>query len=334
MLIVCFFYFLLTCVYTHPLHTMFEQFKLRFGRKYENEMENNKRFQIFIENKALIDDHNLKNESFTLKMNHFGDRHHDEFKSTLHGYDLTVLKRSGKTYNNFTHILNGFTPRNVDWVQKGKVSPVKDQQYCGGCWAFAIADATESRFAIAHNTAPVVLSVQEQLDCNHDGVNQGCTGGNLPEGYDYLVDHKGLCLARDYQFEGDDNRNKCRKRSRRCRNRSGQIKDYGIVYPYNEHALKKAVAQGPVAIAIEADDKRMQFYESGIFTSPYCGKDVDHAMTIVGYGEENGMKYWKIKGTWSDSWGEDGYIKVCRECGRNGRAGQCGVAVEAVFPIV
>ena len=42
------------------------------------------------------------------------------------------------------------------------------------CWAFAVADALESRYAIAHNTDPVELSVQQQLDCNHNGVNEGC----------------------------------------------------------------------------------------------------------------------------------------------------------------
>jgi len=320
-------------VYSHPLRALFEDFKLRYNKTYEDTAESDKRFQIFIDNHAFVGEHG-QNETFVLKINHYGDWTHDEFKETLRGYDQTVLQRTGKRYDNFTNILMGRLPSHVDWVEQKKVTRVKDQEYCGGCWAFAVVDAIESRFAISHKTHPVELSVQEQLDCNHNGVNQGCTGGNLPEGFDYVIDAKGLCLAQDYKFQGDDSKKKCHKRRSRCQNRSGQIRNYGIVYPYDEKALKKAVAQGPVAIAIEADDRNMQFYSKGIFKSKGCGKDVDHAMTIVGYGEVGRSKYWKIKGTWSDNWGEKGYIRLCRECGRNGRAGECGVAVEAVFPII
>jgi len=346
------FSFWLSCVFSHPLHAMFEQFKVQYGKLYHTQKEHNYRFAVFCNNTERIRRHNSdETQTFTMGMNKFGDRTHEEFKQTLRGFDTTVLQRSGKKLLDENDLLKkpkhflssahgeqamGTLPYETDWVMAGKVTQVKDQELCGGCWAFAVADALESRFAIAYNRMPIELSVQQQLDCNYNGVNDGCVGGNLPEGYDYIIDNKGLCLGRDYEFQGDSKKKSCRKRMRKCFTKSGQMDDYGLVVPNNERALQAAVSQGPVSIAIEADDERMQFYEDGVFTSRNCGVQVDHAMTIVGYGvdRDSGLKYWKIKGTWSDSWGEDGYIRVCRECGRNGRTGICGVTVEAVFPVI
>lgn len=44
-----------------------------------------------------------------------------------------------------------------------------------------------------------------------------------------------------------------------------------------------------------------------------CDADtsIDHAITVVGYGTEDGVDYWLIKNSWGSDWGEDGYIKVC-----------------------
>ena len=37
-----------------------------------------------------------------------------------------------------------------------------------------------------------------------------------------------------------------------------------------------------------------------------------HAIEIVGWGEENGKKYWWIKNSWGEEWGIDGYFKMAR----------------------
>jgi C1A family cysteine protease len=110
-----------------------------------------------------------------------------------------------------------------------------------------------------------------------------------------------------------------------------QIQSWVDVQP-TDQALMTAIAQQPVSIAIEADQRDFQLYESGVFTGK-CGTTLDHGVLIVGYGEENGIKYWLVKNSWSNSWGDQGYVKIERSDGEND-AGVCGIAMQPSFAVV
>ena len=46
--------------------------------------------------------------------------------------------------------------------------------------------------------------------------------------------------------------------------------------------------------------------------------EVNHAVLVVGYGNENGVDYWLFKNSWGTSWSDEGYGKIrrgTRECG-------------------
>ncbi len=94
-----------------------------------------------------------------------------------------------------------------------------------------------------------------------------------------------------------------------------------------------AVAIGPVSVAIEADQSSFQSYSGGVLTSA-CGSSLDHGVLVVGYGTDNGQKYWKIKNSWGSTWGEEGYIRISRGNNDNDGAGQCGVLSQPSYPEV
>mmetsp|Transcript_84916 Transcript_84916/g.104123 ORF Transcript_84916/g.104123 Transcript_84916/m.104123 type:complete len:102 (+) Transcript_84916:645-950(+) len=71
-------------------------------------------------------------------------------------------------------------------------------------------------------------------------------------------------------------------------------------------ALKAAIAEGPVSVAIEADQAAFQFYTSGILKIADCGTKLDHAVLAVGYG----ANYILIKNSWGPNWGDHGFIKL------------------------
>ena len=98
------------------------------------------------------------------------------------------------------------------------------------------------------------------------------------------------------------------------------------VPPHNEDALKAAVAEGPVSVAVEADKSAFQLYKTGVMDSEKCGHKLDHGVLAVGYGTMSGKDYWKVKNSWGLTWGESGYILLGR--GEN----ICGISQQASYP--
>ena len=303
----------------------FSNFQERFNKRYENIQELEVRFKVFRENLRNIILHNLDiRQNFTMGINQFTDLTSQEFKDTyVSGLKSATVGSYGcKT---FSSSASG-VPSSIDWRTKGAVTTVKDQGQCGSCWTFSATGAIEGAWAIAKGQL-VDLTEQQLVDCA-TGISygsHGCSGGQMEGAFKYVIEH-GQCSLDSYPYTAKDGT---------CKTCSSvaHISSCSDVKPNDQISLKAAVAQQPVAIAIEADTRYFQSYSSGVLTSSSCGTSLDHGVLIVGYGEDSGQKYWLVKNSWGTSWGENGYVKIARSESTND-AGICGIAIDPSFPSV
>ncbi|KAK1678416.1 hypothetical protein QYE76_039264 [Lolium multiflorum] len=108
------------------------------------------------------------------------------------------------------------------------------------------------------------------------------------------------------------------------------IKGHEDVPANDEASLQKAVAAQPVSVALDGGDDLFRFYKGGVLSGD-CGTDLDHGVTVVGYGvADDGKKFWVIKNSWGTSWGEDGYIRMERDIAD--KQGLCGLAMQPSYP--
>merc|ERR1711959_346562 len=101
-----------------------------------------------------------------------------------------------------------------------------------------------------------------------------------------------------------------------------EVKSYKDVSPRSSEALKAALQQQPVSVAIEADQPVFHQYTGGIIPSSSCGTQLDHGVLAVGYGVDSSKgEYYIVKNSWTTQWGEQGYVRI----GVKDGAGICGI---------
>lgn len=298
----------------------FEVWRLEHGKKYSSVEEYLFRAKIFENNLQKITTHNQGSAKWSMGVNAFADMTTEEFKARYVG----GLKPNANKINvaaKFDATIG--SPSSVDWRNRGAVTPVKNQGQCGSCWAFSTTGSTEGITAIKTGNL-VSLSEQQLVDCSGSYGNQGCNGGSMDLGFQYIIDN-GICSEEAYPYEAQDGR--CRASS--CQS-VASISSYVDVPQDNENALMSAVSQQPVSVAIEADQLAFQFYSGGVFTAS-CGTRLDHGVLVVGYGTAGGNDYWIVKNSWGEGWGENGYMRMGRGSDF-GSQGECGIQMQPSYP--
>jgi len=307
---------------TKDYAALFEAWKHKHGKTYENGAAEAKAFSAFAHNEDKIEGHNAKGLTFKLGHNVFSDMFSHEFFNMMLGFNGTLHRQS--TYS--TNPLHVVRPEvelasSVDWVSAGAVTPVKNQGSCGSCWSFSTTGAIEGAYQIASGSL-TSLSEQELVDC--DTTDSGCSGGLMDNAFKW-VKTNGLTTEADYPYTSSGGTAGTCSSTKKA-SPAVTVTGYTDVTSGDEDALKSAVAQQPVSIAIEADKSAFQLYSSGVFDSTACGTSLDHGVLLVGYGTDSGSDYWKVKNSWGSTWGESGYIRMVR--GKN----MCGIAEEPSYP--
>jgi len=307
---------------TVPQKIRFESWLKKHNKVFEDIAEMKKAWFGWIANDKIIQETNAQDLPYKLGHNPYSHMTSEEFASK---YTMTMPKSHMRKNNDNVAweltdpVLQADAPDSIDWVEKGAVTPVKNQKQCGSCWAFSTTGSVEGAFQIAGNKL-TSLSEQELVSCDH--VDDGCKGGLMDNGFKF-VEENGLCTESSYPYvSGSGNRGTCKKTCKAA----VTVHAFKDVPKKDEDALKLAVSKQPVSIAIEADKSVFQLYKKGVMNSKSCGTNLDHGVLAVGYGTEGGEDYWKVKNSWGPDWGMEGYILLGR--GDN----ICGISQQPSYP--
>jgi len=274
------------------------------------------RYGVFKRALDTIRNHNSKQLSWQMGVNQFTDMTSEEFSAFVGQFPRPTPTMAQP----WVAPPDLVVPNDMDWNDKGAVLPVKDQGQCGSCWAFSTVGAIEGWWKITQGKPLTSLSEQQLVDCSKD-VCYGCQGGWPYKATEYVMKN-GLCSEAEYKYTARDGQ--CQDQTCTPVIPAGALPGYYNVT--DEDDMLKQINVGPIEVLVEADRTAFQYYHSGVLDDASCGTQIDHAITLTGYGTDGGKDYWNIKNSWGVSWGAKGYIRLVRN------KNMCGIRDGAVLP--
>jgi len=361
---------------TNPSH--FDSFLARNNKNYAGLVEYSKRESIHDTNTKNIEKWNKEHAGkTTFVANEFLDWEVKEVMAVRGGHIPRSESKSSYLRqphvsllgDSFTQELPAFTPYQLpsdfdpstlptsfDWRDHlpGSVGPIRDQGFCGSCWAFSFSSALESHWFIAHNQS-VHLPEQFVNDCAWSDAAHACDGGDAGFAAKTIIDNfngkvptrdayggylsvDGGCyvdILHDIGMMGDNELLSSTPPS--SSSSMVTLSDWVVLPPRDDITTKHALfTKGPLSIAMNIVEEAL-YYANGVLDVASCSKhdvdNLDHAINLVGWGVDDlpdggQAEHWIVRNSWSDLWGDSGYFKV--------RMGDrdCGVTTSAGYPVV
>eukprot|EP01118_Nematostelium_gracile_P015293 TRINITY_DN6091_c0_g1_i1.p1 TRINITY_DN6091_c0_g1~~TRINITY_DN6091_c0_g1_i1.p1 ORF type:complete len:347 (-),score=83.82 TRINITY_DN6091_c0_g1_i1:46-1032(-) len=305
---------------------LFQDFIVKYKKSYSAE-EYPLRLKNFGDSLRRSQLKNAKSPSAQYGVTKFSDMSVEEFKKTVlmsKPIDTDNREIERGTLKQF----EGELPTSFDWRPKGLVTPVKDQEQCGSCWAFSATENIESMWIKAGKATNMTINLSEQQLVDCDDTSEGCNGGMTSSAYYSIMYNGGQMSNSDYPYSGEDE-GSCSFDATKV---VAKISDWKYAtLTWNEAEVQNALVNwGPLSICVEAD--AWQDYVSGIMTADECCGmfcQLDHCVQLVGYNAENATApYWIVRNSWNTDWGVQGfiYLEMNKNC--------CGITDDATCSIL
>lgn len=277
------------------------EYMRQHNKTYASKEEFTRRLSILGQTRQRLQHHGRRLMDLSLKLGPYADRH-------VHERPVNHFEKHKQRRRRSLRQKLRAAPMAFDWRRMGFETPVPVQGDCGGCFAFAAAGVLEYWDQKWRAGTPHAISAQAAMDCtstHNGGQNEGCDGGLMEDVFEYAETHA-LPYASEDPYRGKDSE---------CR--AGSVSNYVSSYATmssdddplaEEHLAWLVTHYGPVAVSIDSKSDAFQNYAGGIFPGTMCGKEVDHAALVVGFGPG----YWILKNSWGKAWGEHGYMRLKR----------------------
>jgi hypothetical protein len=132
------------------------------------------------------------------------------------------------------------------------------------------------------------------------------------------------------------------ERAGTCRNSTVPNANHGAVVTNHYHTwqateedIMQLLAEGRSVTTTFKIEDGFHLFRNRVYENKKCqnwrtnsnyDNNRNHAVTIVGYGTQDGIPYWKFKNSWGSGFGDNGFMKMLRG------VGHCGLAMEFSVP--